>query len=241
MRDRIDFRSKAPARLLLAVLGLVLIGCDKRTPVQVKPPPQGFDSATALIRGLEVAYRQRNYEKFTNLFTNPTVGQPVYLFLLSDPAPTGETSWGFTEEMRIERRMFIPQNPLPGETGVPYDLWLQSVDITLTPQGDFVDRPDLYLSSNNPNGLDPARWTATEATYGTYVFFQLAGSTDYQVNGRANFVVIEDKTKSNGDVGKWLIYRWEDLGTAIVARGGTDAGPDAVSQSNWGALKQLYR
>jgi hypothetical protein len=91
--------------------------------------------------------------------------------------------------------------------------WLVSVDISLTLQTDFVERTDIYRSPSNPDGIDGARWTATEATYGTYVLFQLAGITDYQVDGRANFVVIEDKTKTNADPGKWLIYRWEDLGT----------------------------
>jgi hypothetical protein len=209
--------------LTLALAALALAGCIFSP--QTKPGEQGGGGTyplivdqKSLIKNLEVAYRKRDYEKFQTLLSNPTLTapatQPTYQFQLSDPAPTGETSWGYTEETRIHRRMFKPQDPLPGETPVPADLWLQSVDITLTPQGEFTERADLYQSPSNPQGLDPAHWTATEATYGTYVFFQLAGSTDYQVNGRANYVVIEDKTKANGDPGKWLIYRWEDLGTA---------------------------
>ena len=206
-----------PLRLLLAVLGVVSLGCAKRkVAIEPQPGPMVFSSAAALIKGLEAAYHERQLDKFQVLFTNPTLSaaatQPAYRFLLSDP-PTGEdVSWGYAEEMRIQRRMFRPQYLQPGETPVPPEHWLQSVDITLTPTREFVERPDLYRSDSNPGGLDPGKWSATEAIYTTYVFFQLAGDTDYRVDGRANFVVIEDKTKTNGDPGKWLIYRWEDLG-----------------------------
>ncbi len=202
--------------LALALAALALAGCifspstkDKKQ--KIEPYPNIVDSKS-LIENLRLAYQKRDYDKFATLFSNPTAGQPAYLFALSEPTQTGETSWGYTEEMRIHRRMFQPERPLPGETPVPSPLWLQSVQISLTPQRDFNERTDLYRSPSNPNGIDPAQWIATEAPYGTFVFFQLAGDTDYQVTGRASYTVIEDKTKSNGDPGKWLIYIWEDLG-----------------------------
>ena len=89
------------------------------------------------------------------------------------------------------------------------------------------------------------RWRATGAIYATSVYFQLAGDTNYVVNGHANFVVIEDKTKPQVNApGKWLIYRWEDLnlGAAItlLARVG-GAGSLGVEETSWAAMKSLYR
>ena len=229
---------------LCLVLGIALgsVGCHEKSVVCPAVPYPGVTSEQALIKNLESVYRKRDYEKFTTLFSNPTLGQPAYLFLLSDPAPGGETSWGYAEEMRIHRRMFEPQNVLPGETPVPPGNWLVSIDISLTLQTDFVERTDLYLSPSNPQGLDPARWKATEATYGTYVLFQLAGTTDYQVDGRANFVVIQDKTRANGDAWKWLIYRWEDVGKGRLRPAGLLPAVSAgVEQSSWTAVKSLFR
>lgn len=213
MREFFTSSHGARLGLLLAVLGLAPLGCNKRQTITPPPPPILFTSEAALIKGLEAAYQRRDYEKFKLLFSNPTQpipAQPSYEFFLSEPTPT-ENSWGYPEEMRIHRRMFRPQDTLPGDNPVPTDLWLQSVDITLTKQAEFVEREDLYSSPSNPNGLDAGRWRATEAVYATEVFFRLAGSTDYLVNGHANFVVIQDLTKTNDDQGKWLIYRWEDL------------------------------
>jgi len=86
--------------------------------------------------------------------------------------------------------------------------------MTLTRQVDFVERPDHYTTANPPGGVDPARWIAREGVYSTYLFFHMQGDTDYQVTGRAAFVVIEDKTRANGEVGKFLLYRWQDLGSS---------------------------
>jgi hypothetical protein len=96
---------------------------------------------------------------------------------------------------------------------VDRDLWLVSIDIQLEPQTEWTERLDLYLSDTNPSGLNPTRWKVTDAQYHTYVLFTLQGTTSYQVNGRANFVVVEDLTKNVGDDRKFLIYRWEDLGS----------------------------
>jgi hypothetical protein len=234
-----------PACLVLGI-ALGLVGCrEKSVSCDCLCPPVTYPAITseqALIKNLEAAYRKRDYEKFTTLFSNATLGQPAYLFLLSEATPSGETSWGYAEEMRIHRRMFEPQNVLPGENPVPPENWLQSIDISLTLQSDFVERADLYQSPSNPQGLDPARWRATEATYATYVFFQLAGATDYQVDGRANFVVIQDKTRANGDAWRWLIYRWEDLAGGAPRPGGlTPAVSAGVEESSWSSVKSLFR
>jgi hypothetical protein len=214
------FRARETRQLVsltLALATLAFAGCIF-SPKKIDKPPvikqyvPIVDEKT-LVSNLEAAYQRRDYNKFKTLFSNPTTpipAEPTYQFLLSEPQ-NNETAWGYPEEMRIHRRMFRPEDPQPGETPVAPELWLQSVDITLTQQTDFVERTDLYKSPSNPSGLDPVQWSATEGTYVTYVFFQLAGNTDYQVNGHANFVVIQDKTKTNADPGKWLLYRWEDL------------------------------
>ena len=227
---------------LLPVLGFALLGCGKEKPTEVIPPPIVFTSATALITGLEDAYHRLDYDKFKTLFSNPEApipAQPAYRFILSEPTPT-EDSWGYREEMRIHRRMFRPKDPLPGETPVDPGLWLQSVDIRLTLQTGFVERTDLYSSPTNPTGLDSLRWSATEGVYETSVFFGLAGDTDYVVNGHANFVVIEDKTKTNDDIGKWLIYRWEDLArkpSAAELSTRAVAAVAGVEPRGWGGVK----
>jgi hypothetical protein len=189
--------------------GLViqLAGCDSPSRAR-KTPPNPYpvlDSEMALIKTLEMAYHRRDFDKFVSLLASQdSVG---YRFLPGEQN-SGEFSWGAAEETRIHRRMFQPQVPVPGESPVRPELWLQAVDITLTPRSEFVKRPDLYRSVSNPDGLDPARWRATEATYGTFVLFQLAGSTDYQVEARAAFVVIEEEAKLHvNDPGKWLLYR----------------------------------
>ena len=137
-----------------------------------------------------------------------------YLFLLSAPSETGETQWGYLEEVRIHQRMFHPESPPPGDSPVPAEVWLQALTINLSPNEIFSERPDLYSLNGGADGkLDPALWRATDASYGTNLFFDLAGETDYRVEGTANFVVIENLTKDVGDAGKFLIFIWEDVGS----------------------------
>ena len=64
------------------------------------------------------------------------------------------------------------------------------------------------------------------------VFFQLQGETDFLVTGRAYFTVITDLTKNIGDPGKFLILRWEDLGSTNSI---------AVDAASWGLIKELFR
>jgi hypothetical protein len=199
--------------LALALCATVLAGCvfDPPTKPPITQPPSIAKSPDELIQGLSSAYRARNYDAFVNLFPQ-TADNAGYFFFLNEPV-NGITNWDLTEELRIHRRMFKPEDPLPGETPVPAELWLQSITITLDRTAtEWVERADLYISEANPEGLDPAKWKATEAEYHADVLFNTAGETDYRVDGRANFVVIEDLTKPEGTDRKFLIYRWEDLG-----------------------------
>ena len=194
--------------MLLGFLGLLAVGCIfSPKPIDDKVPPSACKTSTSqteLITQLRDAYQRRDYDCFSKLFSEQ------YFFFLNEPQGA---NWDLTEELRIHRRMFKPEDPLPGESPVPQDLWLVSIDIQLEPQTEWTERTDLYISEANPNGLDPALWKATEAQYHAYVFFKTQGQTDYQVNGIANFVVVEDLTKTSGTDRKFLIYRWEDLGS----------------------------
>jgi len=204
-----------------------------------------------LIQNLVVAYQTCDYTVFENLFPNADDNAP-YLHVLSEPLPSGQTSWDLTEELRIFRRMCNPENPLPGETPVPEDLWLQSVTITLTQIGSFAERPDLYESPSNPDGLESNMWKAMECTYHVNVLFVTQSTTDYRVDGRANFVVIENRTKASGEDRKFLIYRWEDLGCGAAAMSDSlERAHDIVSWASngsansecetWSNVMGLYR
>lgn len=215
--------SRRTSRIALLLLPLLFAGCvfspDKERPVPDRP----IESELDLIQALADAYQQRNYSKFAGLLS--TEAGAEYLFILEpDPEnPNQDTQWGHIEELRLHQRMFEPQNPRPGDSPVPPELWPTSISISLSPRTDFTERRDLYQSSTNPDGLPATRWRATEAVYATNVFFQLQGETDYQVEGEASFVVIQDLNKNIGDPGKFLIYRWEDLGTGRKP----SAGPPA--------------
>jgi len=183
--------------------------------------------APGLIENLARAYREQNFQAFEALLA------PDFLFILDQPNPdTGETMWDRVTENRIHRRMFDPESIPPGDPPLDPLVWLQSVTINLLPEATFVERHDLYTTADPPGPLDPTHWRAQAASYGTNVYFQLQGDTDYLVNGRAYFTVLVDLTKQNGDPGKWLIYRWEDLGMTNSL---------AVEGASWGLIKGLYR
>ena len=182
------------------------------SPVSKPPaPPIGPPgNPEEFIKVLEGAYRTRNYDTFASLLSAETGAE--YLFILEPNSP-GDHQWGRTEELRIQQRMFRPEDIQPGDPPLNPDLWLVSIDISLTPQQGFTEARTFYRSDSNPEGLDPAVWKAMEAVYNTDVLFDLQGQTDFQVTGRASFVVIENLAKNIGDAVKFLIYRWEDLGT----------------------------
>jgi hypothetical protein len=186
-------------------------------------------SAGDLIDKLAVTYGRRNFDGFESLFSTDA-DSAEYFFFLNEPEGA---NWDLTEELRIHRRMFEPEDPLPGETPVPQDLWPVAIEVELVLQGAWTERPDLYRSQANPTGLDPTRWRATEAMYNAYVFWHMAGQTDYMVDGRQNFVVIEDLQQTAGEDRKFLLYRWEDLGS--IWWSGVES-----EIATWGMIKSLY-
>ncbi len=165
-------------------------------------------SPSQLLSQLQRAYSEMNYERFATLFSASDDGVP-YLYVTDDSLGT---TWDLIEELRIHRRIFAPEDPLPGETPLPRDLWLVSIDMQLEPQSEWTERPYLYRSEANPFGLDPARWRAVEAEYLGHVFMKTQGQTDYSTTVRGRFVVIEDRLVSPGSARRFTIYRWVDLG-----------------------------
>ncbi len=201
--------------LLAALASIALTGCifSPNEGELPPPPPLVIDSPEKVVAALERAYQTRDYDLFVKLLANDPNRNAEYLFILSEATEEGDTQWGWETEARAHRRMFDPQDTLPGELPVPNDLWLQSIDITLTLQGSFTERTDLYSSDGGADGLlDRNVWKATSALYSTDVFFAMAGEVDYQVTGQADFVIVEDLAKSDGEDGQFLIYIWEDLG-----------------------------
>jgi hypothetical protein len=169
--------------------------------------------ADSLIAVLASAYSNMDYECYASLFADEASHGVGFRFVLFEPTATGETEWGYAEEMRLHRRMFRPAALQPGDGSVPPHLWVKSIDCTLVPTQAFVERFDLYRSELDPTApLDRHRWRATGAVYSTAVVWHLASGEQFSIAGLARFVVIEDRTLPAGAQSKFLIYRWEDLG-----------------------------
>jgi len=174
-------------------------------------PPDPIENAAETIQALADTYRSKDYEAFAALLAND------YSYTYNEPDPeTGVTQYDRATELRIHQRMFDPENIPPGDPPLPSDTWLQAVSITMSQQSGFAERADLYTNATPPGPLDPTHWIATEATYGADVFLQLQGDRAFQVRGRCSFVVIEDRSKAIGDIGKFTIYRWVDLDGATM-------------------------
>jgi hypothetical protein len=213
--------SLTPVILAVAVLGTAVCGCIfNPTPTKVPPVP-GWAPARSeaeLIGQLKTAYQKRDFDTFKRLF------HPDYQFRLNAPMPDGTTYWGLTEELRIHRRMFHPEDVQPPETPVLQGYWLVSVDIALTPRDAFADAPQFYFNvDTNPTGFHREQFAVTATDYVASVFFQTQGDTQFRVEGSDNFVIVNDLSKALGDDGKFLIYRWEDLGSGTPKPSATPA------------------
>jgi len=208
-RRREKFRHLATT---LALVMLVASGCIFSPTPEPPVRPRQIQNPEDLIQVLADAYRAQDFNKFEGLLAVD------YLFVLNEPDPiTGETQWDRTTEYRIHQRMFDPENIPPGDPVLPAEDWLQTVSITLTAQGAFAERPDLYTTFDPPGPFDPTLWRAESSIYSTDVFFQMPNDRAFQVRGRADFTVITDLTKNIGDPGKFLIFRWEDLEAPVAA------------------------
>ena len=202
----------------------LLAGCEAHK--RLAPEPQPPATSEEFVQVLATVYRTQDYATFSVLLADD------FQFILDMPNPdTGEWQWDAATERRIHSRMFTPESIPSTDPPLATDYWLQSVNVTLTPEDAFYERTDLYTTAMPPGPFDPTRWIARRANYGTNVFFELQGDTDFQVTGRAEFTILEDRTKQVGDAGKFLIARWEDLGMNVLA----------VSASTWTTVKSLYK
>jgi hypothetical protein len=150
-----------------------------------------------------------------------------YLFL-------GTNDENKLEEDRIASRMFRPEEVPPGDPPVPVELWLLRIQAQFKQLTAWSERPDLYRSPGNPDGLDPAVWQAIDATYQTEALFETQGATDYRVSARQNFVVILDLRGMLGPSRGAFLYRWEDLGPAV-------GGAVIATPVTWTQVKTLYK
>ena len=187
------------------VFGLTILGT---TGVPVAAP---ITSSEALIRVLAEAYRTMDLDLYGTLFTRAAVHDIDSRFIQFEPTLPGGSEWGTDEEIRIHRRMFIPESIGPGEEPLPYRLWIKAIDVELVQLTPFTQRFDLYRSEQDPQApLDRKRWRAEEAVYATHVVWHTRGGKSMQIDGQARFVVIQDLHECVDD--GFYIYIWEDLG-----------------------------
>jgi hypothetical protein len=148
-------------------------------------------------------------------------------------------NWDVTEEQRIHQRMFEPENPRPGDAPVPNDLWLTSITITLNRvSSEWEERADLYATPAEPEGLDPELWKPVGAEYQADVLFDTQSETDYRVDARQSFVVLDRRDRLEGVPGKFSLYRWEELGWPPASTATFGVGVEATS---WSGIKRLYK
>ena len=170
----------------LAVCALLaVVGCgDDPVPPPENPPPAWITPAAPadVIPELARAVMALDEPRLARLYAGPETG----LVFLHTPA-TGDP-WGYAEEMR--RWHWLLES-------------LQSASVATTLLRPFEARTDL--------GLDPNIWRAWESPYVTASLFDLQGPTDYQVESRASYVIVEDLAIAPGSEGKFRIYLQEDI------------------------------
>jgi len=195
---------------LAAAAGLLgILGCADEGPVETPvAPPFVARSEDDVLAVLQTAYAHEDLQLLSALLAIEEGA--AYEFHFPDPLPDGTSSWGAVEELRAHRRLWQPENALPGEA--PTCSWLVHLDATFARESPrWTERTELYRSDANPAGLDPERWRATGATVQSDCSVETQAETDYGFESRSEVVVIEDRSKSPGTEGKYLLFRWYDL------------------------------
>jgi hypothetical protein len=200
------------------------LACDSEDVTAPPPPPA---SPEELLESFRDVYVARDYAGFAALFPQDGLGVD-YAFILNEPDPmTNDRDWDVTTELALHRRMFDPAHPLLGEHQVPSDYWPQNIRMTLTLVKPVQELTDLAL---------PSPWRVWDCELRAQVVWDLAGPTDYSIDGRARFIVIEDRTLPASSHGKFLIYRWEDLGVFKASR----SLRVGVESTSWSQVKTLF-
>ena len=110
---------------------LMISGCNE--PTKVAEVPACLNCAASedeLIQLLSNAYRDRDFARYSDLF--PTAADAAPFFYYLNAPVNGIDNWDVTEELRLHRRMFVPEDPLPGEPQVQDEFWLNSITINLS-------------------------------------------------------------------------------------------------------------
>jgi hypothetical protein len=219
---------------------LFVCGCNEPAKVVEQLPPPCTNCANSedeLIQLLATAYRERDHDRFADLFSSDADEAP-YFFFMNSPI-NGIDNWDRTEELRIHRRMFKPENLAPPEAPVPSQLWLVAITINLSrTAASWVERTDLYKTPSNPSGLDQSKWKVAEAEFHAEILFETQSQTGYRVDGRENFIVIQDLDKTPGSPRRYLMYRWEDLDPPAAPV--QDQNSAAATPATWSSVKRLY-
>jgi len=183
-------RRTLPAAWIAVSALLLAAGCDEPAQV-IQPPPESSvndaQSEDKLIQLLAQAFRKQDCELFVDLY--PTLADSVEF-------------------------SFVPQHYMLDCDSIPPPPETLLVAITINLRrtaASWVERADLYRSRSNPNGLDYSRWRVREAEFYANVLIETQSQTDYRVEGRHNFIVLQDLRRAPGSTRRFLIYRWEDL------------------------------
>ncbi len=188
-------------------VALTILGTTALTTAAAKP----ITTSEALIGVLAEAYRTMDLDLYSTLFTRAVVHGVESRFIQYEPTRPVGSEWGTDEELRIHRRMFIPESIGPDEKPLPYSLWVKSIDVELVRLTPFTERFDLYRSEQDPQApLDRKRWRAEESVYATNVVWHTRGGQSMRIAGQARFVVIQDLVDCVDD--GFYVYIWEDLG-----------------------------
>jgi len=218
--------------LIAALAGVFVVGCMTKSEPEPNLPDLDPPLAEDLVQALAGAYLTLDHTKLASLLA------PGFTFHRNAPDPqTGELFWDRDTELRIHQRMFDPEEIPSSDTPLADEFWLQSVNITLTPEATFTERLDLYTTADPPGPIDPTLGLVEEAPYGINIFLQLQGEDDYLIQGRAYVVLLTDLSKAVTDPGKFLLYRIEDFGSTQVV-GNTTQG---VIEGTWTSVKEIYR
>ena len=183
-------------------------------------PPPAIDSERTLVRTMAFAYKRRDLARFAPLLAAEPGAEFAFV------GPRGET-WERIEESRIHFRMFRPELAFP-ELPAGQRIASFAPEFVLL-QTEFVEVPEHYAAPGRP-GLDPARWRATGARlYFSSAAWQQNGE-GFVIGGESRWVVLEDRTKSHGEPGRYLLYRWLDEHQTLP-----------LGWTSWTAFKTSYR